>query len=75
MSIKTIETVVRDDRTICKVEITEPGHDADYAWEFWCEACEELCTGLHEVEAYAELDNHTCVLAEDIDQSEAPNAG
>lgn len=49
-----------EDRSIVLVEVTEDGADAARAWEFHCDACDEMLTGLDEETAVKLLDTHVC---------------
>lgn len=63
MSIRTLRTEDAGDRTIACVEVTYelPGRGQNYtAWEFSCDACDVMHTGLRESEARDELENHVC---------------
>lgn len=60
-------TVIEEDgpRTLSKVKITQqPGRtqakQVDTTWEFQCEDCDTMDTGLTEAEARDEFEHHVC---------------
>lgn len=62
MGITTLAgTEIRDeDRSIVQVEISEEGTYVDVVWEFHCDGCDAMSSGLSMEEAEFEMRTHVC---------------
>lgn len=60
MPIKTLSYESVGAQSIAEVEVTHPGEGAHVSWEFYCEDCDTLISGLTQSEAELELTTHAC---------------